>query len=141
MGLRQEAPRGRGDGRHGGMDGIWRGLRGALVDNAKRDPQGTEERLSRPAPATWHERAADPTVRASVLTACRILEQQGFGPSFDQELTRLEPGHVISERDALSQAEAAHALALLWGHRGQIQADLRRAVFEGGGDPVSFTHP
>lgn len=120
---------------------------GRLVDNALRAIQRADERLARPAPADWHERAADPTVRAAVLVACKVLSDRdsdraslrnGRGWSQSTSWT----GHVLARRAALSQAEAAHGLALLWGHRGQIPGDLRELVFAGRAEPApGFIHP
>lgn len=119
---------------------------GALVDNALRAIRRAEERLSKPAPDAWYERAADPAVRAAVLVACRVLSDRDSdraslrnGRGWSQATSWT--GHVVSGRAALSQAEAAHGMALLWGHRGQVPANLRAAVFEGQPEPASFMHP
>lgn len=119
---------------------------GVLVDNAKRAILRAEERLSKPAPEAWYERAADPAVRAAVLVACKVLSDRDSdrasirnGRGWSQATSWT--GHVLSGRDSLTQAEAAHGLALLWGHRSQIPADLRVSVFEGQPKPASFMHP
>lgn len=119
---------------------------GVLVDNARRAIRRAEERLAKPAPADWHERAADPAVRAAVLVACRVLSDRDSdrasirnGRGWSQATSWT--GHVVAGRVALSQAEAAHGLALLWGHRGQIPADLREMVFDARSEPASFMHP
>ncbi len=120
---------------------------GRLVDNALRAIQRAEERLGRPAPEAWHERAADPAVRAAALVACRVLSDRDMdrasirnGRGWSQ--TTSWTGHALAGRVALSPVEAAHGMALLWGHRAQIPADLRELVFDARPEAVpGFMHP
>ncbi len=95
-----------------------------------------ETRLSRPAPAVWFARAADPAIRTAVLEGCRYIsaldtdwasDRNGIGWSQATSWT----GHVLSERDALDQGAASHALHLLFTHRKQLPPALRARIFEG----------
>lgn len=120
---------------------------GALVDDARRAILRAEERLARPAPAAWWERAADPAVRAAVLVACKVLSDRDSdrasirnGRGWSQATSWT--GHVVAGRAALSQAEAAHGMAILWGHRSQLPAVLREEVFFRSAEASpGFMHP
>ncbi len=123
-------------------DWTWHGLRTAerYIENAAANIARAEARLSRPAPAAWFARAADPSVRAAALEACRVLsardedwasDRNGVGWSQATSWT----GHVLSERDALDQGSASHALHLLHTHRRQIPAELRDRLFGGAPAP------
>lgn len=99
---------------------------GRLVDNALRAIQRAEERLAREPAGHWYKHAADPDVRDTVLAAWRILSERdsdrasirnGRGWSQSTSWT----GHVLSGRESLTQAEAAHGMAILWGHRIRCQ--------------------
>ncbi|MCK2057220.1 hypothetical protein [Methylobacterium sp. 37f] len=101
------------------------------IANAEQNRIRAEERLSRPSPQQWFERAADAGVQAATLEGLQFLagldedlasEQNGRG--FSQVTTW--SGHVLAERDALDQVSAAHGLALLHQHRSQLPPDVAR---------------
>ncbi|WHQ72051.1 hypothetical protein [Methylorubrum extorquens] len=112
------------------------GLRSAerYLANAAGNIARAEERLGRTPPATWFARAADPAVRVSALQACRFLSSRDEdwaavqnGEGWSQATTWT--GHTLSERKALDQPEAAHALGLLHGHRRQLSDEVCIACF------------
>ncbi len=102
--------------------------------NARANILRAAERLGRPAPAAWYARAEDADVRAAALSACRILS------ALDADWAAIEngkgwsqatcwTGHTLSEREALDQGEAAHALGILHGHRRQLPDALCILLF------------
>jgi len=112
------------------------GLRSAerYLANAKGNATRAEERIGRTPPAVWFARAADPAVQSAALAACRFLSeldtdwaavQNGAGWSQATCWT----GHLLSERESLDQGEAAHAMALLHGHRRQLSDEANLAIF------------
>lgn len=112
------------------------GLRSAerYLANAEGNIRRAEERLGRPAPALWFARAADPAVRVAALEACRVLSSRDAdwaavqnSEGWSQATTWT--GHVLSERQALDQGEASHALALVHGHRLQLADELCVRLF------------
>jgi hypothetical protein len=112
------------------------GLRSAerYLDNAAGNIRRAEERLGRPAPALWFARAADPAVRVAALEACQHLSSLDTDWAADRNSIGWSQatcwtGHVLSEREALDQGEAAHALALLQGHRLQLADELNVRLF------------
>ena len=128
------------DARRLAEDGEWthRCMQSAAraVDGAEANVERAETRLNRPAPAIWFARAADPAVREAALQGCRFMsaldedwasDRNGAGWSQATSWT----GHILSERDALDQGAASHALALLHTHRRQLTPDLRARIFEG----------
>ncbi len=128
------------DARRLAEDGEWthRCLQSAVraVDGAGANIERAETRLSRPAPAAWFARAADPAVRTAVLEGCRYISaldtdwaSDRNGAGWSQATCWV--GHVLSERDALDQGAASHALHLLHTHRKQLPPDLRARIFEG----------
>lgn len=119
---------------------------GRLVDNACRAITRAEERLARPAPEAWYERAADLSVRAAVLIACKVMSDRDSDRAsirnnrgWSQATSWM--GHVLAGRPELTQVEAAHGLALLWGHRDQLPEDVRRAAYKGQPAVAGFMHP
>lgn len=107
-----------------------------LVGNAGDVIERAEARLGRPAPATWFARAEDPDIRSAALEACRFLSARdedwaSARNSIGWSQATSWTGHVLSERDALDQGQAGHALALLHTHRRQLPAELRARCFEG----------
>ena len=104
-----------------------------LLSDAAGNAARAEGRLTRPN-TTWFERAGDALIRAAALEGCRVLSARDAdwasevnGRGWSQATTWT--GHLLSGRDALTQVEASHALALLHGHRRQIPADLRARIF------------
>jgi hypothetical protein len=112
------------------------GLRSAerYLANAKGNATRAAERLGRTPPATWFAKAADPAIRDAALAACRFLS------SLDEDWAAVQnsagwsqattwTGHLLSERETLDQGEAAHALALLHGHRRQLSDEANITLF------------
>lgn len=104
------------------------------LDRARGNIERAAEHLGRIPPAQWFARADDADVRAAALSACRILsaldtdwasERNGVGWSQASAWT----GHTLAECEALDQGEAAHALALLFGHRRQLPDELNVLLF------------
>lgn len=104
------------------------------VSNARGNAERAAERLNRTPPRAWFEKAGDEVIRGLVLRACVYLSsldedwaaiRNGFG--WSQVTTWV--GHTLSEKSTLDQGEAAHALALLHGHRKQLPDDLAIALF------------
>ena len=105
-----------------------------LLAGARANRERAERRLGRPGPVTWSGRATDPAVREAALEGCRALSEldadwaavrNGRGCSQATTWT----GHVLSERESLDEGAAAHALAILHGHRGQLPGPLRTRLF------------
>lgn len=106
-----------------------------LVSRAEATRARAEARLRQLAPEAWLKLAADPDVRAAALEGCRILSaldadraSKKNGEGWGQDDTGV--GHLLSEREALTEREAAHALRLLHHHRRQLPVELRSRAFD-----------
>lgn len=112
---------------------------GRYVRSAKANADRAEARLAKPTKAVWFARAACPDVRVAAHQATRYIsaldadwaaERNGRGWS----MATCWAGHTLSDKAALDQAEAAHALELLYGHRGQLTDEMAIGCF--GAAPV-----
>ncbi|SFM84721.1 hypothetical protein [Methylobacterium pseudosasicola] len=105
-----------------------------LFSNAKGNITRAAARLGRPGPATWFARAADPDIRAAALSLCRILsaldtDWAAVRNSAGWSRATTWTGHTLAEMGELDQAQAAHALGLLHGHRRQLPDELCTLLF------------
>ncbi len=112
-----------------------------LLATADRAVTNAEARLRRIAPRDFRALAADPAVRETALEGCvflserdadRATKRNGVGWGADDTGV----GHVLSGREALSEAEAAHALALLAHHRRQLPPRLLARLAGGAPAPA-----
>lgn len=117
-------------------DWLARGLRDAerWIANAAANVERAAARLNRPAPQVWFAKATDPEIRAAALQACQVLSARdedwaAVRNSSGWSQATCWTGHVLSERESLDQGEAAHALALLHGHRRQLPDELALILF------------
>lgn len=106
-----------------------------LVSRAEATRARAETRLRQLAPEAWLKLAADPDVRAAALEGCRLLsalDQDRASKRNDlgwgQDDTGV--GHLLAEREELTEREAAHALRLLHHHRRQLPAVIRSRAFD-----------
>lgn len=104
------------------------------LDNARGNIERARERLGRVPPSAWFARAADPDVRAAALSACRILsaldeDWAAVRNSAGWSQATTWTGHTLAEMGELDQAQAAHALGLLHGHRRQLPDELCTLLF------------
>lgn len=94
-----------------------------LLANAAACRRRAEERLNRPAAPELYARAEDECVRSAAHDACLYLsardeDRASIRNSIGWSQATSWVGHVLSEREVLSRGEAAHALGVLWIHRG-----------------------
>lgn len=102
--------------------------------NARGNAERAAERLGRTPPAVWFAKAADAGIRAAALEACKDVsaldeDWASEANSIGWSQATCWTGHLLSEQDVLDQGKAAHALALLHGHRRQLSDDLNLALF------------
>ena len=105
-----------------------------LLANASACRRRAEERLNRPAVPDLFARAEDEGVRSAAHDSCRYLSERDEdrvsvrnGIGWSQATSWVD--HVLSERDVISRGEAAPAMGVLWSHRAQFHASLRRDCF------------
>ncbi|KST61183.1 hypothetical protein AO398_00390 [Methylobacterium sp. GXS13] len=104
------------------------------VRNARGNAERAAERLGRTPPAVWFAKAADEGIRAAACDACQHLSSLDEDWASDRNSIGWSQatcwtGHLLSERTKLDQGEAAHALALLHGHRKQLPDPLCLILF------------
>ena len=102
--------------------------------NARGNAERAAERLGRTPPATWFAKAADEGIQAAALEACKDVSALDEDWASDRNsigwsMATCWTGHLLSERASLDQGEAAHALALLHGHRRQLTDDQCLRLF------------
>lgn len=104
------------------------------VRNARGNAERAAERLGRTPPQVWFAKAADEGIRAAALEACKDIsaldeDWASEANSIGWSMATCWTGHLLSERTSLDQGEAAHALALLHGHRRQLSDHLCLTLF------------
>ncbi|WP_375453434.1 hypothetical protein [uncultured Methylobacterium sp.] len=104
------------------------------LGNAAGNAERARERLARPWLAQWYARAEDPDVIAAAHEACRVLSalDSDWASTRNSEgwsQATCWGGHLLSDMEHLDRGQAAHALALLFGHRLQLDDALAIRCF------------